>query len=132
MKKRGAISSIIICGNLSISNSLLTNKATKHGIEKTISRAWLYPTVFVPDTEKWRLNVIELAESETNVDSSPSYPEIPRTVRSNHVLMKDFQLENDAELQKLVLDPLYSPLSSMFPTSGLDINNNDHSCTGNK
>ena len=76
--------------------------------------------------------MIELGESETNVDSSHSYPEIPRTVRSNHVLMKDFQLENDAELQKLVLDPLYSPLSSMFPTSGLDINNNDHSCTGNK
>jgi len=77
-KMRGAISSIIICGNLSISNSLLPHKATKHGIEKTISRAWLYPTVFVSDTEKWRLNVIELGESETNVDSSPSYPEIVR------------------------------------------------------
>ena len=78
MKMRGAISSIIICGNLSISNSLLTNKATKHGIEKTKSRAWLYPTVFVSETEKWRLNVIELGESETNVDSSHSYPEIVR------------------------------------------------------
>ena len=60
-------------------------------------------------------------------------PTSPRTVRSNHVLMKGFQLENDAELQKFVLDPQYSSLSSsMFPTSGLDINNNDHSCTGNK
>merc|ERR1712238_286631 len=48
------------------------------GIEKTISRAWLYPTVFLSETEKWRLNVIELGESETNVDSSPSYPEIVR------------------------------------------------------